>query len=268
MQNKHNFVAVNTTLCDVRKSDALFDDIFVVINKNFAQTTSVVSRENRIAQINVNIRNFWIWTKLKILHLIRNMRVIMKNNNRAFANWIDRMSYDVSLYERIQLLFMINANYERSRDFIDHVFSSSQLALTANNSSFFQSRVILCSHNDSVKLFNDQILQKLSNVERIFFSFDTVTFEIEIKSFELSVEYLQSLNSFDFFSSQLTLKIDASIMLLRNLHSRESMCNETRLIITRLHRDCIEDRILDDAWNDQRRFISRIKLISKEDDYF
>ena len=65
-------------------------------------------------------------------------------------------------------------------------------------------------------------------------------------SHELNTKYLQNLNSFDFSSFQLTLKVDTSIMLLRNLHSHEDLCNETRLIVTRLHRDCVEKRILEE----------------------
>ncbi len=56
-------------------------------------------------------------------------------------------------------------------------------------------------------------------------------------------------------------------MLLRNLHLHERMCNDTRLIITHLYRDCIKGRILRDQFNEDIRLILRIKLISKKDDY-
>ena len=177
------------------------------------------------------------------------------------------MFYDSSLYERIQLSLVITADYEHSRSFIDHVFSSQQLAQAVITSNFFQSRVILCSYNDAVNLLNQQILDDLNDVERMFFSFDSVVFEDDDDSHELSTKYLQSLNSFDFSSSQLALKVDASIMLLRNLHFHEDLCNETRLIVTRLHRDCVERRIFEEVWNDESRLIPRIKLISKKDDY-
>jgi len=60
----------------------------------------------------------------------------------------------------------------------------------------------------------------------------------------ISTKYLQILELSEFLLLQMYLKIKTLIMLLRNLHSHEKMCNNTRLIITHLHRDCIEDRIL------------------------
>jgi len=35
-------------------------------------------------------------------------------------------------------------------------------------------------------------------------------------------------------------------MLLRNLYFNKELLNDTRLIITRLHRDCIKDKILNE----------------------
>ena len=62
MQNKHNFAAINATLCDIRSSDALFEEISIVMREDFAQTTSIVSRDNRVAQVNASIRSSWIWS--------------------------------------------------------------------------------------------------------------------------------------------------------------------------------------------------------------
>ena len=45
------------------------------------------------------------------------------------------------------------------------------------------------------------------------------------------------------------------------------MCNNTRLIITYLYRDYIKEYILDERYNNKRRLILRIKLISKKDNY-
>ena len=45
------------------------------------------------------------------------------------------------------------------------------------------------------------------------------------------------------------------------------MCNRTQLIVTRLHQDCIEGRVLGGKHDGQQRLISQIKLINKEGDY-
>ncbi len=81
------------------------------------------------------------------------------------------------------------------------------------------------------------------------------------------MKYLQTLEFSEFLLSQMYLKIKASIMLLHNLHSYEKMCNDTWLIITHLHWDCIKDCILKNEFDEDIQLISRIKLISKKDDY-
>ncbi len=87
------------------------------------------------------------------------------------------------------------------------------------------------------------------------------------KTENISTKYLQTLEFFEFFLSQMYLKIETLIMLLHNLHLHEKMCNDTWLIITHLHRDCIEDCILKNEFDKDIQLISRIKLISKKDDY-
>ncbi len=98
-------------------------------------------------------------------------------------------------------------------------------------------------------------------------SIDTIENNDVKKTENISMKYLQTLELFEFLLSQMYLKIETSIMLLCNLHLHERMCNDTQLIITHLHRDCIEDCILKNEFDEDIRLISRIKLISKKDDY-
>jgi len=58
MQHKHNFIIINASLCDILQFSNVFDEISVILERNFAQITFVISRENQSAQINVSICNF------------------------------------------------------------------------------------------------------------------------------------------------------------------------------------------------------------------
>ena len=267
MQHKHNFTIINASLCNILQFSDVFDKISAILDENFAQITFVISRENRSAQINVSIRSFWIWNHLTVLKLHQNMRIQSSLNNQQFVKWIDRMSYDFDLYDVRSLLFMIINHYETSRSFIHHVYSSHNLTQAHTSSNFFRGRAILCSHNDFVNLLNRQIMNGFLESARLFTLIDTIKNNDVEKTENISTKYLQTLESSEFLLSQMYLKIETSIMLLRNLHSHERMCNDTRLIITHLHRDCIEDRILRSEFDEGIRLISRIKLISKKDDY-
>jgi len=68
------------------------------------------------------------------------------------------MSYDFNLYDVRSLSFMIINHYETSRSFINHVYSSHDLAQAHTSLNFFKNRAILCFHNDFVNLLNQQIM--------------------------------------------------------------------------------------------------------------
>jgi len=58
MQHKYNFMIINAFLCDILQFNNVFNEIFTILDENFAQITFVISQENQSAQINVNICNF------------------------------------------------------------------------------------------------------------------------------------------------------------------------------------------------------------------
>jgi ATP-dependent DNA helicase PIF1 len=77
---------------------------------------------------------------------------------------------------------------------------------------------------------------------------------------ELPVEQLQSINLPSLPPSQLTLKIGAPVLLLRNLYPQEGLYNRTRIVVTSLRAHCIEARLLGGDFDGQLRVIPRIKL--------
>ncbi len=62
---------------------------------------------------------------------------------------------------------------------------------------------------------------------RLFMLIDMIE-NNDVKKIEnISMKYLQTLELFEFFLSQMYFKIKTSIMLLCNLHLHERMCNNT-----------------------------------------
>ncbi len=177
------------------------------------------------------------------------------------------MSYDFDLYDVKSLSFMIINYYKTSRSFIDHVYSLHDFAQAHTSSNFFKSRVILYSYNDFVNLLNQQIMNNFLKSAWLFTSIDTIENNDVEKTENINTKYLQTLEFFEFLLLQMYFKIETSIMLLRNLHLHEKMYNDTWLIITHLHWNCIENCILKDEFDKDIQLISRIKLISKKDDY-
>ena len=175
------------------------------------------------------------------------------------------MSYDPSLYRLIQLPPEITNLYQDKRLFTEHIFPTIDLARSLQAPDFFKSRAILSPRNDTAALLNAEILSRLPGDVRHLPSADSSLSDGAIDG--LSVEFLQSLKPSGFPPAQLYLKVRAPIMLLRNLHPNEGMCNRTQLVITRLSRQCIEGRILRGKHNSGLRLIPRINLTSKDGDY-
>lgn len=65
---------------------------------------------------------------------------------------------------------------------------------------------------------------------------------------------------------KLILKVGAIIMLLRNLNTRKSLCNGTRLLITKLAKNLISATILTEPDSGNSVFIPRIDLSPSDPD--
>ncbi len=169
------------------------------------------------------------------------------------------------VYHMISISMM--SDLYHSWSFIDHVYSLHDLVQAHTSFDFFRDRTILCFHNDFINLLNQQIMNDFFESAQLFMLIDMIENNDVEKIENISTKYLQTLELSEFLLSQMYLKIKASIMLLRNLHLHERMCNNTQLIITHLHWNCIEDCILKNEFDKDIWLILRIKLISKKDDY-
>lgn len=58
------------------------------------------------------------------------------------------------------------------------------------------------------------------------------------------IEYLNTFNPSDIPHHQLVLKINAIIMLIRNLSTKDGLCNGMRLIVTGLYPNSIKAKII------------------------
>ena len=73
-------------------------------------------------------------------------------------------------------------------------------------------------------------------------------------------KFLRICEFFSLFSARLRFKIDVFVMLLRNMYSKQKLCNNIRLIITIVKRFVLKICIFDNFMNEQIRLISRILI--------
>ena len=77
--------------------DVLFGGISVIMGGDFARTLPVVVHSNRTSTVAASLQRFFIWARLRMLHLRQNMRIQGSIINQQFADWIGRMSYSPAL---------------------------------------------------------------------------------------------------------------------------------------------------------------------------
>ncbi|GAU38772.1 hypothetical protein TSUD_279250 [Trifolium subterraneum] len=73
-------------------------------------------------------------------------------------------------------------------------------------------------------------------------------------------EFLNTINASGIPNHKLRLKVRAPIMLLRNIEQSLGLCNDTRLIVTKLGTYVIEGRVISDSNIGEKVFIPRLSL--------
>jgi sulfur relay (sulfurtransferase) DsrC/TusE family protein len=88
----------------------------------------------------------------------------------------------------------------------------------------------------------------------------------ESRNDEMLAKFLRTLKTSFFSLSRLCLKIKAFVMFLRNLYFKQNLCNEIRLMITRISRRILKTRILSEELDEKIRLISRIDLFNTKEE--
>lgn len=170
------------------------------------------------------------------------------------------------MHGTIPLPLQTRQRFYQTEDFYNHIFPNAEMQFPPTD--FFTHRAILTTRNDTASIINNIIFQ-------------TFRYEEPAQSFELvdscdsiydphhpvTDEFLKSLLPHGFPQSVMKLKIGVPIMLLRNINTSKGLCNGTRLIVTRLHRNCIRTRIIGGSFNNRDYVIFRIKMSTKEGEF-
>ncbi|KAF8096723.1 hypothetical protein N665_0303s0046, partial [Sinapis alba] len=128
---------------------------------------------------------------------------------------------------------------------------------------YLTERAILTPTNGTVHELNSYLLSKVPSVAREYLSSDSVELEAtpdDDWTSHYTQEYLNSLEFPGLPNHQLCLKVGAPIMMLRNIHQSEGLCNGTRLIVTRVGDRIIEARIMTGKGVGEKVLIPRIQL--------
>jgi hypothetical protein len=187
------------------------------------------------------------------------MRLILGADNTRFGEWIRNLFYDSAIYGRILLPTYIHIT-DSAEVFFHKIYPMEQMQGITRDISFFRDRVILTIKNDTLADINVRILTRLAGETRVY---DTVNF-ISFNTMEegnrpdISIEFLRAQNPSGLPLARLELKIGIPVICFRNLFSQKRLCNETRMIITKLREYSIKIKIISGQFHGKDRVISRI----------
>nr|CAG8545156.1 1468_t:CDS:1 [Entrophospora candida] len=153
---------------------------------------------------------------------------------------------------------------QNGKDPIDLLIDTVYPNLIENsmNITFIMERAKLTPLNNDVDEINGRIMAKYPGEQYTYYSFDSTP---EDKTNLYPIEYLNSITSQGLPPHELTLKVNAPIMLFRNLDLVNRLCNRTRLICQQFQSWIIDTEIITENHQGKCVFIPRILLMSTED---
>ena len=272
MQRNWDFMIVNRIFFwHLRRwRDCFFWKKKIYFCENFKQCFFVVFKRFRNIIVNMCLQKLFFWNDVKILFLIINMRfrnfsLIEKNRQKivVFVKNVLNIDNAMNIDENInfaswhhEYLFKINS----LQKLINIIYFDLNFIFFSNQ--YFSERVILAMINIDVQKINEIRVDKFR--ENVHFKHNFNIFvNFELKN-EFDDECFHHYNEISLFFYILRLKIDMSIMILRNLKFLVK-CNEIKIRIIRIDERIIKIEIIDDKRNNIKIIISRMSLQFKND---
>ncbi|XP_050205787.1 uncharacterized protein LOC126655597 [Mercurialis annua] len=289
MNHRNCFEAVDRSLRDVLsssefdKSHLPFGGKTILLGGDFRQILPVIPQGSKEDILQASLTKSLIWKNFKVYKLKKNMRLDHNQDenitsiNISFAEWLlaigdgQIISKNIHIFDdennwiEIPRQFLINYDDNPIYSIINHVYTEFEKNYT--NIIYLKERAIVCPRNEIVDKINTAMIDLLPENEQIYYSFDNICSNTPNKE-ELELlyptEFLNTLNFNGFPQHELHLKINAPIMLLRNLNPSIGLCNGTRLIIVQLGIRVIEAKIINGSFAGENVFIPRIVLSTTE----
>ncbi|XP_074377523.1 uncharacterized protein LOC141719037 [Apium graveolens] len=248
IQHMYAFECLDRSLKDIMKAvdpecyAMPFCGITVVLGGDFRQILPVITYGDRADIVAACITRSRLWSIFQVFLMTENMRLKQAESDseseelKKFAKWV----LDIGNGQHI-------TNFSHK----------------GHSTQYLSERAILTPTNQIVGHLNSLIVDKLPGESVSYFSVDAAeefggTYEDLNEAFP--IEYLNSLNVAGMPPHDLKLKVGAVVMLMRNLNQTLSLCNGTRMIVTKCLRFCVECEVICGTFVGLKHFILRIEL--------
>jgi hypothetical protein len=291
MMHRHALEAVDRLLRDLRYQRKLFGGCVVFAMGDFRQTLPIVPRGSRAQIVKATLQKSYLWDDVIQKTLATNMRVEMARRRgvptNALAGYADFLlnvgNGTLHIHEdlgkdiiQIPAEMLLPAKDDQTdadlRDLIDFTFSDMPTGqLQSENEDgyyercgrYFQSKALLTPKNVDVEIINRHVLQSLPGEKISFLSADSISVGDD-NEMRYPVEFLNSLEVSGLPPHQLTVKVGAVLMCLRNISMHDGLCNGTRFILTKATSRVLHGIIINGSAKGCSVVIPRIPLIPSD----
>jgi PIF1-like helicase/Helitron helicase-like domain at N-terminus/Helicase len=251
---------VNRLLQFLRGNKFPFGGVTFVCGGDFRQTLPIVPHGSRSQIVEACMKTSRsLWKNFKTLALTQNMRTA--EGEKEFAEFLMKIGNgDLPHHNDLGTdLIEIPPDIVCENGIIDEIFGD----IDDTNVEEISKRAILCPKNEDTLILNEMILEKLPGESRTYASADSVFTDVDTPADVLahySMEFINSLTPCGMPPHLLTLKNGCVVMLLRNINTKEGLCNGTRLKVKKLMNNYIVAEALIGKSKGQSVYIPRINL--------
>jgi ATP-dependent DNA helicase PIF1 len=122
---------------------------------------------------------------------------------------------------------------------VEHVFGNPANILSPEMVDRICNRAILCPTNKHCHAINKLIIEKMPSQKVTYKSIDSVSSEDPDEISNFPTEFLNTLQVSGIPPHELKLAVGTVVILLKNINSRQGLCNGTRLIVKHLAKNVI-----------------------------
>ncbi|TKR61952.1 hypothetical protein L596_025979 [Steinernema carpocapsae] len=235
--------------------NAPFGGKIMLLGGDFRQILPVKRFACRGELVNFCIKSSELWPLFNKHSLINNMRV--REDQQAHKDWLLQLGNGQLPHfdgDKIE----IPHKFLGAGDLVTEIFAD---AIANGDYAEVGKRAILSSKNCRVYKLNEDVLKLLPGEVKTYSSYDSVA-EDETPNSGISypTEYLNSVTHSSLPPHKLELKINATVMLLRNLNIHDGLANGTRLRVLNMRPNVLICKILSGDKAGETAFIPRITL--------
>jgi ATP-dependent exoDNAse (exonuclease V) alpha subunit len=273
MSHRFQMEALDRTLRDVTGKDTPFGGIVTVLSGDFRQCLAVIQHANRAEIVNAALNRSPLWSSFTVMQLKENMRIILSKDpdTQGFDDFTLKLGdgsmevmEDTDLVEIPNTVNNPQSEKSSMKRLADHVYPN--LSTNFNKAGWMEGRAILAPTNKQVDNLNNSIADSFPGNPIVLTSSDELINPDDFQRY--NYEYLNSLSPSGLPSHRLFIKPGMPLMLMRNLNPKMGLCNGTRLIFQRIHRNhLLECKIVGGEHRNRTVLIPRITLRPKEREF-